>query len=151
MSDQQPTGTVDHSDGSIASVVSAVRADVERGLRNELAPVDFATVGPFAEPGALVDPPFAVVSWRFVGIDCRRGFNGMWPTAKQVEVRGVTIVDTSASPWVFHRHVDWNAVNSQLGGSRGRSSTPIPVRSAEDAVFYAVDHFGDAASAAPAD
>ena len=89
------------------------------------------------------------MSWKFTGIDRRSGFNGMWPTAKSIEVRGVTVVDSSGEEPVFHRNVDWNAVNSQLGGSRGRSSTPILVRKAEDAVFYAEDHYGTLASQAP--
>ena len=80
-------------------------------------------VGPFAETGPLIDGHFAVVQWRYRGGDTNaRSFNGLWPTAECIEVRGLTVVDTSRPRWLFHRHVDWNRVNSQLGGSRGRTS-----------------------------
>ena len=109
-------------------IIAAVRADVEEGLRRLLpARSDehegFELLGPFLEHGALIDGDFGVVQWRYRGGDVNpKGFNGLWPTAKRIEVRGLTVVDVGSDPWLFHRHVDWNAVNSQLGGSRGRNS-----------------------------
>lgn len=122
-------------------VVSAVFDDVVAGLDGLLAPVSFTLDGPFAASGALVEGDNAVVVWLFTGVDNGEGFNNLWPTAKVVTVRGVTIVDTSASEWLFHRHVDWNGVSAQLGGSLGRSATPLLVKKPEDARFYAADHY----------
>ena len=128
--------------GDKNEIVQAVRADVEAGLSDLLHIERFETVGPFAEAGALVDARHAVVCWSLVGIDCKTGFNGMWPTAKRIEVKGISVVDASEEPWTFSRHVDWNHVNSQLGGSRGRTSAPFTVRCIEDALFYAADRYG---------
>ncbi len=128
-------------DAPEAEVVRAVYDDVVDGLRDHLHPLSFDVEGPFATPGALLSDPYAVVQWVFVGVDDGEGFNNLWPTAKKITVRGVTIVDRSPADWLFHRHIDWNAVSSQLGGSLGRSATPLLVRSREDARFYAADHY----------
>jgi hypothetical protein len=124
-----------------APIADAVFTDVITGLDGLLTPMSFALDGPFQDAGAVIDGDIAVVVWRFVGIDNGRGFNNLWPTAKRVTVRGVTIVDRSDEPWQFHRHIDWNGVNAQLGGSLGRSSAPIFVKAPEHALFYAADHY----------
>lgn len=110
-----------------ADIIAAVQTDVIDGLGAMLPAVHahdgFEVVGPFADRGPLVDGDYAVVQWRYRGGDTSpRSFNGLWPTGECIEVRGLTVVDTSGPTWLFHRHVDWNAVNSQLGGSRGRTS-----------------------------
>ncbi len=110
-----------------AEIIAGVEADVVAGLGSMLALVHdhdgFEVVGPFAEVGPLIDGDFAVVQWRYRGGDTSpRSFNGLWPTGECIEVRGLTVVDISGEAWLFHRHVDWNLVNSQLGGSRGRTS-----------------------------
>lgn len=126
-----------------AALVDAVQRDVCDGLDDYLRPLDrpgdpaFALDGPFASAGALIDDPFAVVGWRYRGVDDGAGFNGMWPTGKVVTVSGLTIVDTSADEWSFHRHVDWNGVDSQLGGSRGRTSSPVLVKKPDEARYLA--------------
>jgi hypothetical protein len=121
------------------AVVDAVEADVLTGFEDVLTPIDFAVTGPFADREVLAEGPFAVVAWTFTGIDNGRGFNNMWPTAKRVTVFGLTIVDTSAGDeaegWEFHRHIDWNGVNAQLGGSQGRTTAPLLVKKSA----YAVD------------
>jgi hypothetical protein len=120
-----------------ARVVQAVEADVRDGLDDMLRPLSFSLVGPFADEGALVDGSFAVVQWALDGVDDGAGFNGMWPTGKAVRVTGVTVVDRRSNPWVFHRHVDWNSLNAQLGGSRGRTSSPLLVKRPEEAQYFA--------------
>jgi hypothetical protein len=127
------------------AIVRAVYDDVRVGLADYLTAVSFDVVGPFAATGALVEGSMAVVQWQFVGIDDGKGFNNLWPTAKTVEVRGVTFVDLDAQPQQFHRHVDWNGVSSQLGGSLGRAATPLLVTKREDALFYAAHHYDVAA------
>lgn len=124
-----------------ASIVFTVYEDVRDGLADYLHPVSFDVDGPFAAAGALVQDHLAVVQWVFVGVDDGKGFNNLWPTAKTITVRGLTIVDMAAQPWEFRRHIDWNAVSSQLGGSLGRSATPLLVKKPEDARFYASDHY----------
>jgi hypothetical protein len=124
-----------------ATIVRTVYEDVRQGLEPYLHAISFDVEGPFAATGALLQDPYAVVQWVFVGVDDGIGFNNLWPTAKQVTVRGLTIVDRSEDVWQFHRHVDWNSVSSQLGGSLGRSATPILVKKREDALFYAADHY----------
>ena len=127
----------------ISTFVAAVEADVLDGLDDFLRPLDrpgdpaFVLDGPFAASGALVDEPFAVVGWRYRGVDDGAGFNGMWPTGKVVTVCGLTIIDTSSDDWTFHRHVDWNGVDSQLGGSRGRTSSPVLVKKPDEARYLA--------------
>ena len=106
-----------------AAVVEAVDRDVTLGLQHHLRRLRFTPTGLFADRGAVVDGPHAVVQWLFVGVDCCEGFGGMWNTGRQIEVHGVTVVDTSGDEWIFDRHVDWNSVNAQLGGSRGRAVT----------------------------
>lgn len=135
------SGDADRSPDLVDRVRAAVAEDVAAGLGPLLQQLDFAFVGPFTERGALVDAPYVVVEWRYTGVDNGDGFNGMWPTGKQVVVPGLTIVDTSPDQWLFHRHVDWNTVNSQLGGSRGRASTPLPVKRPDEARFYAALHY----------
>lgn len=126
-----------------AALVNAVERDVCDGLDDFLRPLDrpgdpaFALDGPFAGSGVLVDDPFAVVGWRYRGVDDGVGFNNMWPTGKVVTVTGLTIVDTGPEAWLFHRHVDWNGVDSQLGGSRGRSSSPLLVKKPDEARYLA--------------
>jgi hypothetical protein len=122
-------------------IVKEVYEDVRAGLSEHLTPTSFALDGPFADRGALVDGDLAVVQWVFEGVDNRVGFNNLWPTAKHVTVRGVTFVDLDARPHQFHRHVDWNGVSSQLGGSLGRAASPLLVKKPEDARFYADDHY----------
>lgn len=124
-----------------AGIVRVVFEDVRDGLAEYLHAISFDVDGPFKDAGALVDGDLAVVQWVFVGVDDGKGFNNLWPTAKQITVRGLTIVDRSKRDWAFHRHVDWNAVSSQLGGSLGRAATPLLVKKPEDAVFYASDHY----------
>lgn len=118
-------------------VVDAVEADVRAGLQGMLRPLSFNVVGPFREQRALIDGPFAVVQWALDGVDDGSGFNGMWPTGKAVRVTGVTVVEHANKPWLFHRHVDWNSLNAQLGGSRGRSSSPLLVKRPEEAQYLA--------------
>ena len=115
-------------------IIAAVKRDVEEGLGSMLPALHdhdgFALSGPFADSGPLVDGDFAVVQWRYRGGDTSpRSFNGLWPTGECIEVRGLTVVDRRGERWLFHRHVDWNAVNSQLGGSRGRTSINWPLGS----------------------
>jgi hypothetical protein len=124
-----------------ASIVFTVYEDVRDGLAEYLHPVSFDVDGPFAAAGALVADRFAVVQWVFVGVDDGKGFNNLWPTAKTITVRGVTIVDMGKKNWEYHRHIDWNGVSSQLGGSLGRSATPLLVKKPEDALFYASAHY----------
>lgn len=107
---------------STDEIVEAVRQDVLAGIGHLLNEVEFRPTGPFAHQRALVDGPFAAVQWTFEGVDCCDGFGGMWNTGKCVEVRGLTVVDMSGDTILFQRHIDWNAVNSQLGGSRGRTA-----------------------------
>ena len=129
------------TDDEREAVVAAVEADVLTGFDGVLTPMSFDVSGPFADRQVLAEGAFAVVSWTFKGIDNGRGFNNMWPTAKRVTVFGLTIVDTStgddADGWEFHRHIDWNGVNAQLGGSQGRSSAPVLVKKSEFAVGLA--------------
>jgi hypothetical protein len=140
MDDQTPTPTRDQ-------LVLAVEDDVRRGLGSRLHPLEFTLTGPFADRGALIDGSFAVVQWTFRGVDDGEGFNGMWPTGKSVRVTGVTVIDLSADPWQFHRHVDWNALNAQLGGSRGRTSSPLLVKKPEEARYLAAVCYGYPAEA----
>ena len=123
------------------AIVRAVYDDVRVGLADYLRAVSFDVDGPFAATGALVEGSLAVVQWLFVGIDDGKGFNNLWPTAKKIEVRGVTFVELDPEPRRFHRHVDWNGVSSQLGGSLGRAATPLIVTAREDALFYAAHHY----------
>jgi len=122
-------------------IAHAVYDDVVTGVGDLLTPLSFELAGPFAASGALVEGDTAIVVWTFVGVDNGRGFNNLWPTAKRVTMRGVTIVEMGDEPWLFHRHIDWNAVNAQLGGSLGRAATPLFVRKPEHARFYAADHY----------
>jgi hypothetical protein len=130
------------TDPAAAELVAAVEADVRAGLDGFVHPLEFTVVGPFADRGALVDGPFAAVQWQLVGVDDGRGFNGMWPTGKSVCVAGLTVIDRRGEPWLFHRHVDWNLVNAQLGGSRGRTSSPLLVKKPEEAQYLAALHYG---------
>ncbi|MEL6982581.1 MAG: hypothetical protein AAFO29_09165, partial [Actinomycetota bacterium] len=119
--------TLEGTMATAAEINAAVQTDVIDGLGSMLPAVHdhdgFDIVGPFAGTGPLVDGDYAVVQWRYRGGDTSpRSFNGLWPTGECIEVRGLTVVDMSGDDWLFHRHVDWNAVNSQLGGSRGRTS-----------------------------
>jgi hypothetical protein len=123
------------------AIVRDVFHDVLDGLADYLQAESFDVVGPFAATGALIDGGIAVEQWEFVGIDNGKGFNNLWPTAKRVLVRGVTFVELDEEPRQFHRHVDWNGVSSQLGGSLGRAATPIVVTKREDALFYAAHHY----------
>lgn len=122
-------------------IAQAVCDDVVTGLTGLLTPLSFALDGPFASRGALIEGDTATVVWQFVGVDNGRGFNNLWPTAKRITVRGVTIVEMGSDPWLYHRHIDWNGVNAQLGGSLGRSAAPLFVRKREHALFYAADHY----------
>lgn len=133
-----------HLTATTRDVVDAVAADVLVGLGTHLRVLELELDGPFADRGALVDGDLAVAGWRLRGIDDRAGFNGMWPTGKAVHVHGVTIVDRSVEPWRFHRHVDWNALNAQLGGSRGRTSGPLLVKRPEEATYLAALAYGSA-------
>ena len=122
-------------------IVRAVHDDVRAGLAPYLQAESFDLDGPFAAQGALVEGTTAVVQWVFVGIDNGKGFNNLWPTAKRITVRGVTFVDTSEEPWQFHRHVDWNGVSSQLGGSLGRAATPVRIVKENEARELAELHY----------
>ncbi len=108
--------------------VKAVHQDVSAGFADLLSAGAFSLDEPLAEIGALIDGDWAVVAWRFTGVDDLTGFNNLWPTAKRVTVTGVTIVDRRADPWLFHRQVDWNALNAQLGSANGRSSSPLLIK-----------------------
>lgn len=128
---------------NIEELQEAVEADVIAGLADELEPRDFTVVGPFASQGALIDTEgtFAVVQWIYRGIDNRQGFNALWPTGTEVRVPGLTVVDTKSDPVLFYRHVDWNEVNSQLGGSLGRTSAPELIKSPDEARANATRDF----------
>lgn len=128
---------------NVEELQAAVKADVITGLEDELEPRDFAIVGPFASQGALIDTEgtFAVVQWMYYGIDNRQGFNALWPTGIEIRVPGLTVVDMTSDPVLFYRHVDWNEVNSQLGGSLGRTSAPELIKSPDRARANAARDF----------
>lgn len=115
-----------------------VEDDVKEGLQDFLEMIRFEIVKPFDKVEALVDGDLAAVQWVYEGFDCCGGLNGMWPTGKPVSVRGLTLVDTSGEETLFSRHVDWNAVNSQLGGSRGRASTSVRASNIAEATANAM-------------
>jgi len=99
--------------------VDRVRTDVVDGLRGLLAPRDgyddgFELQTRFVESGPIANESFSTVVWRYHGSDVE-GFAGAAPTGHPVEVDGVTLVDLSADPPLFHRYVDWNGVMAQLG------------------------------------
>jgi len=133
-----------HLTATSREIVEAVRTDALAGLGAHLRVLELELDGPFADRGALVDGDLGVVGWRVRGVDDREGFNGMWPTGKAVRVHGITVVDRSATPWRFRRHVDWNALNAQLGGSRGRTSGPLLVKRPEEATYLAALAYGTA-------
>jgi hypothetical protein len=122
------------------ALIKAVERDTRDGLGEHLHWLDFRTAGPFADHGALIDEAFGVVQWELEGIDDGPGFHAMWPTGKKVTVSGLTVVNLGQKPWTFHRHVDWNGLNTQLGGSRGRSSSPILIKGADEARYLAALH-----------
>ena len=125
-----------------AAILAAVERDTLTGFADRLSGLRFDLAPPLdALGGALVDGSFGVVAWHLRGVDDLDGFNHMWPTAKEVLVHGVTIVATGTDPWTFHRQVDWNGLNAQLGGSGGRASSPLLVKSSEEARFFAALHF----------
>lgn len=107
---------------TLEALQAVVKRDAQDGLAGFLKLTDFSFVDIFGVAQALVDGDFAAVQWVFEGVDCE-GLNGMWPTGKVVVVRGLTLVDTRTVDLRFSRHIDWNSVNSQLGGSRGRSAS----------------------------
>ena len=125
-----------------APITTSVSARVRNDATDMLPLLEetdgFALAPPTDRVGPIVDRGFAVVNWTFVGLDVGRGFNRMWPTGKLVTARGVTFLDLSTG--LFQRHVDWNGINSQLGGSRGRASAPLLVKQPEAARQYGANH-----------
>ena len=105
-------------------IVRAVHDDVRAGLAPYLQAESFDLDGPFAAAGALVEGTTAVVQWVFVGIDNGKGFNNLWPTGQAHHRAGRDIRRHVRGAVAFHRHIDWNGVSSQLGGSLGRCRHP---------------------------
>jgi hypothetical protein len=126
---------------SIEELNDAVHKDVTSGLERHLRELSFRTVRPFGAIDGLIDGDYAAIQWVYEGVDCQGNLNGMWPTGKAIEVRGLTLVDTTGDEPVFSRHIDWNAVNSQLGGSRGRASSAVRCGNFEEARAMAVEKF----------
>jgi hypothetical protein len=72
----------------------------------------------------VVDPPFEIVSWEWVGVHAR-SFRGIPPTGRPVWFRGLTIAEErEGEELFFHQFIDWRQVILQLGMTP-ESSRPL--------------------------
>ena len=66
--------------------------------------------------GAAVISNDAVVAvpWTYL---CKHtgDFQGLFPTGRDIQIEGTTLVDSRESPTVLHRFVDWMGLAAQLG------------------------------------
>jgi hypothetical protein len=95
-------------------------ADADRGTSA------FGWGPPFDGSESARDEPrdVTVVPWTFVcnhvggvdeAIEDAGLFHGMFPTGREVTIRGVTFVDRSSGEPQFYRYVDWADALTQLG------------------------------------
>jgi hypothetical protein len=68
----------------------------------------------FRDEEVITNELVAAVPWVY---RCRHtgDFNGLFPTGRSLEVKGVTFVDRREGQLLLHRYVDWEGVIAQLG------------------------------------
>ena len=101
---------------------AAVERNITANVGHFFVPVPGSSVPAFSlnadvhgDGRTVVDPPFEIVSWEWVGIHAR-SFRGIPPTGKPVWFRGLTIAEErEREGFVFHQFIDWRQVILQLG------------------------------------
>jgi len=96
-----------------------VRLDVEEGIGSIFLPqfedafrVDDVLDGDHFHTDA--EPEVIAVPWIYEGVHTG-DLQGLFPTGRAVTIFGVTFVDDRGAERLFHRHVDWLGVFTQLG------------------------------------
>ncbi len=128
---------------SLAEVVALVKLDCEQGVTDWLNDPQFELAAPTGDGQERIgNNDYTTVCWSVAGahskVDTQQKSLDVWPTHRQVRVEGVTIVhhmngNLDPAEVTFHRSIDWNAVASQLGTSRGRPTAwfPMPKRTSK--------------------
>jgi hypothetical protein len=96
-----------------------VRDDVLDGLGPLFPPVgegpeSFSVREDLAEEDVITNGRITAVPWVFRCED-RGKFQGLFPTGRELEISGVTLVDRGSEEPRFYRYVDWAGVLDQLG------------------------------------
>jgi len=94
-----------------------VRKDFESVAREAFEPSDdeaFAVVEDLRGEEMLTNGNVTVVPWVY---RCRHvgDFNGLFPTQRELQIDGVTIVDDRGGETLLRRYIDWGGVIAQLG------------------------------------
>jgi hypothetical protein len=98
-----------------------VRKDVQSsfgavfGARDDIDEDEvFTVVEPFRGEEAVRTANVASVPWTF---RCRHtgDFNGIFPTGRNLDIQGVTLVDFRGGEPLLSRYIDWAGVIAQLG------------------------------------
>jgi len=68
----------------------------------------------FRDEEVITNEAVTAVPWVY---RCRHtgDFNGLFPTGRLLEVKGVSFVDRRGGELLLHRYVDWEGVIAQLG------------------------------------
>jgi hypothetical protein len=102
----------------LSQAVELVAEDVAGGLEKYFTPTKGFSVPATAKAlPPISDGHYTVVSWEYRAKHTSE-FQGIKATQNNVVIRGLTVVDHEASGGpLYHRHVDWLDLMSQLGVS----------------------------------
>jgi predicted ester cyclase len=110
-----------------------VMDDVVAGLAGTFSPREEDDIEPFRvaerfkEADVISNASVVAVPWSF---SCRHtgDFHGLFRTGRDLQIEGMTLVDSRGGAPMLHRYVDWLGVIAQLGLE---VSGRIPVTEAE--------------------
>lgn len=68
----------------------------------------------FKGAAVITNNQVVAVPWTYL---CKHtgDFQGLFPTGRNIQIEGMTLVDSRASTTVLHRFVDWMGLAAQLG------------------------------------